>query len=103
TWFTALTYDYFLVGGAVLLPMSNSHNLDVLWADSLGGGVDLGVHLSYLDNFGVFPYTADSQTYGLAVGLGVSDFGPFSQFNFHADYEFQNITGSFGGPPSHDN
>jgi hypothetical protein len=103
TFFPAMTFDYFFVGGSVLLTMSNNQHLDVLWADSLGGGADLGVHVSYLNNFGLYPYGVDSQTYALGVGLGLSDFGPFSQFNLHVDYGFQNIAGSFGGPPSKDN
>jgi len=93
-WPTVLSSNSMPVGGYNFFSFLGN-NLDLFWADSLGGGADLGVHLSYLDSFASFGPSADSQTYGFAVGLGLSG-GFFSEFNLHADYSFQNIVGSIG-------
>jgi hypothetical protein len=55
--------------------------VNIFWADSLGDA-DLGINLSY-GNTGVGGQ--ETSAYGLNVGLGFKDAGPFSEANLHLE------------------
>lgn len=73
---------------------------DLFYAQNIGGA-DLGVHLNYGDNANTGGFFAED-VWGLSVGLGFANVGPFSQLNLHADYDMGHFTAN-EATPIHDN
>jgi hypothetical protein len=77
-----------------------SNDIDVFWASGMGDG-SIGLHFSYGDN-GV-PHGVQFETYGLGLGLGFTNVGPFGQFNIRAVYDKTNNTNTLLSANNTDN
>lgn len=89
----AYRYYWGYTGGRVLGADNPRNIIDLFYATNLEDA-NLGFHVNYGDD-GVGGFTEKS-VIGVGIGLGVKEFGPFNEANFHGNFELLSI--SYPGP-----